>query len=183
MALLQGARRPPPVCGDPARLDPRERQRRAAWPVALVTMPFALTTRPSLQLGLLAEIARSHGFPVEPMHLNLDLARRIGVERYHHLACTRNPMFGDWLFSVAAFGTDAPDPDGSMPEDLGPLAHETLAVLAMSPDELRELRAVAVPAYLDALVAGIDWSRYRALGFTSTFQQNAASFALARRVK
>src|SRR5205085_9603541 len=29
----------------------------------------------------------------------------------------------------------------------------------------------------------IDWSRFRAVGFTSTFQQNVASFALARRIK
>lgn len=173
----------PRVCGNAAELDDATRARRAAWPVALVSMPFALPTRPSLQLGLLAEIARSHGFPVDPLHLGLDFARRIGIERYHHLACTRNPMFGDWLFSVAAFGKDAPDTAGTMPEDLGPLSRETLGLLAMSADELRELRATAVPAYLDDLAAAVDWTRYRAVGFTSTFQQNAASFALARRLK
>jgi hypothetical protein len=32
-------------------------------------------------------------------------------------------------------------------------------------------------------MAATDWSRYRVVGFTSTFQQNAASFALARRIK
>ncbi len=172
-----------PVCGNVAALDPAIRARRAAFPVALVTMPFALSTRPSLQLGLLAEIARTHGFPITTLHLNLDLVRRIGVERYHHLACTRNPMFGDWLFSVAAFADDAPDPAGTMPEDLHPLSRETLEVIAMSADELRELRNTVIPAYLDELMAGIDWSRYRVVGFTSTFQQNVASFALARRIK
>ena len=182
------ARLPPmasrkPVCGDVASLDAATVAMRRAWAVALVTMPFALSTRPSLQLGLLGEIARSHGFPVTTMHLNLDLANCIGVERYHHLACTRNPMFGDWLFSVAAFADDAPDPTGTMPDDLDPLSRETLGIIAMSADELRNLRNTVIPAYLNELMATIDWSRYRVVAFTSTFQQNVASFALARRVK
>ena len=146
-------------------------------------MPFALATRPSLQLGLLAAIARTHGFPVETFHLNLDLVARIGATRYHHLACTRNPMFGDWLFARAAFGERAPDAGGRMPEDVAPLGQETLAALAMSADELREWRREAMPAFVDAMAVEVDWGRFRVVGFTSTFQQNVASFALARRLK
>jgi hypothetical protein len=93
-------------CGSPALLDSATLALSETFPVALIAMPFALSTRPSLQLGLLAAIARSHGFPVQTFHLNLDLASAIGVERFHHLACTRNPMVGDWLFSVAAFADD-----------------------------------------------------------------------------
>ena len=150
---------------------------------ALVTMPFALTTRPSLQVGLLAEIARSNGLPVDTLHLNLDLARLIGADRYHHLACTRNPMVGDWLFSLDAFGGDAPDPAGAMLEDLGAATQETLDLIAMSAAELRHVREAVVPAYLDGLVAEIAWEKYSVVAFTSTFQQNVASFALARRLK
>ena len=150
---------------------------------ALVTMPFALTTRPSLQVGLLAEIARSNGLPVDTLHLNLDLARLIGADRYHHLACTRNPMVGDWLFSLDAFGGDAPDPAGAMLEDLGAATQETLDLIAMSAAELRHVREAVVPAYLDSLVAEIAWEKYSVVAFTSTFQQNVASFALARRLK
>ena len=40
------------------------------------------------------------------------------------------------------------------------------------------------PAGLDrALGDGIDWSRYTAVGFTSTFEQNTAAFAMARAIK
>ncbi len=181
--LLPVAPKRPPVCGNPELLGEAVRSARAQWPVALVAMPFALPTRPSLQVGLLAEIGRSHGFPVDTLHLNLDLARRIGVERYHHLACTRNPMFGDWLFSVAAFGIDAPDPEGTMPDELDSRSRDALELIAMTPDEIRDLRNLVVPEYLDHLMEAVDWARYRAVGFTSTFQQNAASFALARRIK
>ncbi len=173
----------PPLCGDPAALPEHVARARAGWPVALVSMPFALSTRPSLQLGLLAAITRTHGFPVETFHLNLDLVARIGAARYHHVACTRNPMFGDWLFARAAFGDAAPDSAGTMPEDVAPLGQETLAALAMSADELRAWRNDAMPAYVDAMVEAVDWGRFRIVGFTSTFQQNVASFALARRLK
>ena len=30
---------------------------------------------------------------------------------------------------------------------------------------------------------GIDWGAYRIVGFTSTFEQNVSSLALARRIK
>jgi radical SAM superfamily enzyme YgiQ (UPF0313 family) len=53
----------------------------------------------------------------------------------------------------------------------------------MSADEIREVRASVIPAYLDELLATVEWGRYRVVGFTSTFQQNVASFALARRIK
>jgi hypothetical protein len=42
-----------PVTGDVQRLSTAVRQTRAAWPVALVSMPFASLYRPSIQLGLL----------------------------------------------------------------------------------------------------------------------------------
>ena len=49
--------------------------------------------------------------------------------------------------------------------------------------QLRGLRHDAVPAYLDHIMSITDWDRFDVVGFTSTFQQNVASFALARRLK
>src|SRR5262249_27735385 len=50
-------------------------------------------------------------------------------------------------------------------------------------DRLLHTREHDVPAFLDALVADVPWHDVRVVGFSSTFQQNAASFALARRLK
>ncbi len=98
------------VRGDPDKLDPLVRQARAQWRVALVSMPFVAHFRPSIQLGLLKAIASSHGFPVETFHLNLDFASQIGPESYE-VFCDygRNFRLGKWLFSVTAFGDEAPD--------------------------------------------------------------------------
>ena len=152
-------------------------------PVALVSMPFVSARSPSIQLGLLKPLAESHGFPVETFHLNLELADQIGDERYELLCQFRGPLIGDWLFSVAAFGTDAPDPDGALLEELGADLPSGLVAVDGDRGWLRKLRDDLIPLYLDRMVELVDWSRFSVVGFTSTFQQNAASFALASAVK
>jgi ribosomal peptide maturation radical SAM protein 1 len=163
--------------------DPGAIEQRAGWAVVLVSMPFMDIDRPSIQLGLLKEIVRGSGFPVRTLHANLDLAARIGADRYRVLAAHRGRMLGEWLFSVEAFGAAAPDPDaGLLDEFASELPH-----LDDSPGEVRQrllhIRDHDIPAYLDGLVDGYPWAGTRVVGFTSTFQQNTASFALARRLK
>lgn len=149
----------------------------------LVSMPFADADRPSIQLGLLKAIVAKHGFPVRTLHANLDFAARVGVDLYRLLAGHRGCLLGEWLFSVAAFGAAAPDPDGHLLDEFA----AELSYLAKPAQRTRELllrmRNVDVPAYLDGLVDEFPWAGTRVVGFTSTFQQNTGSFALARRLK
>ncbi len=50
-------------------------------------------------------------------------------------------------------------------------------------DRLLRTRDYDVPALLDSLVDSYPWQEVRVVGFSCTFQQNTASFALARRLK
>ena len=156
---------------------------RSALPVVLVSMPFMDPSRPSIQLGLLGSLTARCGFPVRTLHANLDFAARIGLDLYELLCEHRGPMVGEWLFSPAAFPGTAPDPDARLLDDFA----DKLSHLGASREELRkkllQVRDVDVPAYLDALVSAFPWENAAVVGFTSTFQQNAASFALARRLK
>ena len=146
-------------------------------------MPFMDVHRPSIQLGLLKSLAVSHGFPACTLHAYLILAARIGEEYYRLLAQHRGTMVGEWLFSLDAFQDAAPDPDSHMVEELA----DGLSHLAASPAELRErltrTRQVDIPSYLDKLVDTFSWDEAAVVGFSSTFQQNTASLALARRLK
>ncbi|MFV2104305.1 RiPP maturation radical SAM C-methyltransferase [Micromonospora sp. LOL_024] len=158
-------------------------QERRALPVVLVTMPFMDVDRPSIQLGLLAAVLREQGFPARTLHANLDFAARIGTGRFGALGSRRSNMVADWLFSVEAFGDAAPDPKSQLVDELG----EDLSYLGgptgRRRDELLRIRREEVPAYLDELMESYPWDDARVVGFTSTFQQNNASFALARRLK
>lgn len=157
---------------------------RAAWPVAIVSMPFMDVDRPSIQLGLLKAIVEKQGFPVRTLHANLDLAARLGVETYANVAEHRGRMIGDWLFSVEAFGDAAPDPRGDLLLDAFGAELPTQTDTGESwRDVLLRIRDHDIPAYLDGLVDSFPWNEVRVVGFTCTFQQNTASFALARRLK
>jgi ribosomal peptide maturation radical SAM protein 1 len=158
-------------------------EQRSGWPVVLVSMPFMDIDRPSIQLGLLKAVLTEHGFPVRTLHANLDLAARIGVDHYRAVAAHRGRMLGDWLFSIEAFGEAAPDRAARLLDDFA----DDLPHLDGSPAEVRDrllaVRDTHVPAYLDQLVDAVGGDGTRVVGFTSTFQQNTASFALARRLK
>jgi ribosomal peptide maturation radical SAM protein 1 len=151
--------------------------------VMLVSMPFMTTRCPSIQLGLLKAVAAASGFPTRTLHANLDFAVRIGVDDYELLCQHRGPMVGEWLFSLEAFPDTAPDPDARMLDDLAyglphfGRSHQELR------DKLLQIRGIDIPAYLGALVDSQPWKDASVVGFSSTFQQNTASFALARRLK
>jgi radical SAM superfamily enzyme YgiQ (UPF0313 family) len=155
--------------------------------VALVNMPFASTIRASIQIGLLKAIAQRAGFEVEDHYLNLDLASTLGVDLYEECSIVQGYMTGEWLFSVAAFGemSNGADFFARFPDE----AHRFADRMGRSGeiDEvvrfLNRLRDKIIPTYIDACFDRIDWQSYRAVGFSSTFQQNVASLALAQRIK
>jgi ribosomal peptide maturation radical SAM protein 1 len=155
---------------------------RAGFRTALVTMPFGSARAPSIQLGLLAAICEQAGFPVDTRYPNLELAAELGVERYERLCEHRGHMTGDWLFAPAAFGADAVGSAGRFLERF-PSERDWAGTLGGGASFLTRLRSRILPAYIDRIAAEGDWGRYAVVGFSSTFQQNVASLALARRLK
>ncbi|NWJ46210.1 MAG: RiPP maturation radical SAM protein 1 [Chloroflexi bacterium] len=151
--------------------------------VALVTMPFAQFKRPSLQIGLLKSIAEAHGFPTTTFHLNLDFAKQIGLEPYYCLSQTIIPVLGEWLFSLAAFGDASPDQNDTFPEIYSAIVGAVTAEANITVERLVEIRRIEAPLYIEKLVENIAWHNFQVVGFTTTFQQNCASFALARALK
>lgn len=154
------------------------------WRVALVCMPFYLVDRPSIQLGLLKAEARAAGFMADSYHLNLELAARLTPLLYHRLCLSpRAFSLGEWLFSRAAFGEEvSPDDDSyfkAFPE-LGPWARD---VLGKDLAWLSMLRHELIPSFIADCLHMAEWGGYDVVGFSSTFQQNAASLALAQRIK
>ncbi|MFC5994082.1 RiPP maturation radical SAM C-methyltransferase [Pseudonocardia hispaniensis] len=154
----------------------------ADFGVALVCMPFASADRPSIQLGLVGAVAEAAGFPVDLLHFNLDLAAELTPAVYELLCERRSHMTGEWLFAPAAFG---PDHAGAEREYFERFPDEFSWCTEIGQDEsfFVDLRRVRLPAFVDRCLAAVDWDRYRVVGFSSLFQQNVASLALARRIK
>jgi ribosomal peptide maturation radical SAM protein 1 len=145
-------------------------------------MPFAQPTHhPSIQLGLLRAIAEQAGFPADTFHFYLDLAARITPEVHDLLTNHEGHMTSEWLFAVAAFGPQSPADDQAyftaFPEEV-----DRLKALGKDADFMSALRHEVLPAFVDDCLRSVDWGQYRVVGFTSTFHQNVASLALARRL-
>jgi ribosomal peptide maturation radical SAM protein 1 len=148
--------------------------------LAIINMPFAATSRPSIQCGLLKAILNRAGYEADVFYFNLRLAAALGPELYSKLADNQWLSFlGDWLFAAAAFG---PREDELLYlQTSGAAGHR--AFVGLKDEELLELRNRVLPGLLDAWIEETDWNQYSAVGFSCTFDQNTASFALARKLK
>jgi ribosomal peptide maturation radical SAM protein 1 len=148
--------------------------------IALVNMPFVTAGRPSIQCGLLKSAVVSAGYDADVFYLNLELASEIGAKLYDDISNgSRNQLIGEWLFSGSMFE--------DLPQDVEYLEacrlNATLESWGIDSALLCRLRNEVVPSWVDRWATEVDWGRYMAVGFTTSFEQNNASFALARRIK
>lgn len=152
--------------------------------VALVNMPWSWADAPSIQCGLLKAVVEEAGHECDVLYLNLDLCQAVGHEVYDRVSEMNDDRFhqlGEWLFSYAAFGDIRPEQEylTEYPE----VAAKAARFVEGGSAGLVELRRDVLPAWIQRCVGLVDWSRYDAVGFTSTFLQNCASFALGRALK
>lgn len=149
--------------------------------MALINMPFAIAERPSIQCGLLKSALNRAGHDVEVWYLNLELAAEIGALPYRELSCLRTDLLlGEWLFSVAAFGYRPNEIEYS---EERPGLKALCESIGITFERLCEYRNTLLPAWIVRWADAIDWRTYDVVGFTTTFEQNTASFALARAIK
>jgi ribosomal peptide maturation radical SAM protein 1 len=148
--------------------------------VLLLSMPFGALEWPALGVSLLHAGLTGRGVRCETRYPTFDFADFIGEEEYRWI-CHEAPYAafgGDWVFAAALHGADA--------ESDARFADQVLrARWRMSDTDIaRVLRARAyADHFVDHCLRSIAWDDYDVVGFTSTFQQNIASLALARRVK
>jgi ribosomal peptide maturation radical SAM protein 1 len=145
--------------------------------VLLVNMPFAALDTPSLALGLFKSRLRQDGIPCDVQNFNFTFAEIVGQENYEFMLRLSGILGGEQLFARAVFGDDLP-PDEEY-------YREALSSNSATPDtvaRLEQLRS-SVPTFLQYCLDTTPWQSYDIIGFTSLFEQNLASLAMARLVK
>ncbi len=153
----------------------------ADTPVALVNMPFATIRHPSIQIGLLQAHGCRADIPLRSLYANLDFAARIGFQLHEALAIHRGALIGEWLFTKAAFPEhEAAD---EFPRRYGNIVDEVADVAGVPRADVVAIRDVHAPAFVAEMADRLVEAGTRVVGFTSTFEQNVASLALARAVK
>lgn len=145
--------------------------------VLLLNMPWISLGRPAIGVSLLKAALREQGVDCRVGYGNLLLAGRVGKDDYE-LVCERisSAFFaGDWLFAQHMFG-DALDLNGYV----ATLHHhlqgdERFARILRLRDE--------IGPYLEACLSAFDVAAFDVVGFSTTFEQNLGSLALARLLK
>jgi len=148
--------------------------------VALVNMPFSYSKYPSIQLGTLSALLKSKGVPVDCHHLNVRFAHKIGVPLYE-MICEKRALFGEWLFSYLLF-RDNPK-RAEYPRVFKPVFEQVAQESGHPISFFEDMATRTAPQFLTWAMTAIDWSQYKLVGFTSTFDQNVASLTLAKMIK
>lgn len=145
--------------------------------VLLLNMPFVSLARPAIGISLLKARLAEEGRECGVGYGSLLFAEWVGLRSYKLVLDRISPaMFaGDWLFSQWLFpGRDHVVYLATLRRELGENADDFAAVLAM---------AEKVGPFLEACLDRFQISRFDIIGFTTTFEQNLASLALAKLIK
>ena len=149
--------------------------------VLLISMPFGALERPALSLGLLQAHCSRLNIPCQTRYMPFDFAERVGLDNYLWLCSEDVPytaFAGDWLFTEGLYGRRPYADAAYIDEILLRTWHFSDSMLA----RLLCMREQVEP-FLVHCLQSVQWSDYTLVGFTSVFQQNIASLALAARVK
>jgi ribosomal peptide maturation radical SAM protein 1 len=138
----------------------------------LVVPPCASAALPVLGPAVLAAACRQAGLQTHVAHVNLEMAARIGYDRYRRFALSCSRMHGEMLFSEAAFDRPVHVVDEDFEDEPDSVSAEDFAAGLASVPGLIADAADAIAAMAPPVV-----------GFSSVFQQNLASIALARAVR
>ncbi|MCP4001586.1 MAG: RiPP maturation radical SAM protein 1, partial [Gammaproteobacteria bacterium] len=143
-------------------------------------MPFVGVDRPAIGLGLLKAQLNHAGIPCDIRHLTFSLASFIGLEDYIWISdgLSYTAFVGDWLFTGFLYG--------KRPQEELAYAEEILVkTWKLTLNDIKRILKIRVYCghFLDYCMESIPWSDYSVVGFTSTFTQNIASLALAKRIK
>lgn len=148
--------------------------------VLLLCMPFASLNRPALGISLLKASLELQGIPCDIRYPMFALAESVGCEEYQWLSCdvAFTAWAGEWAFTAALYGP-RPQVDAAYVQEI------LRGIWRLSERDVRRIQRMRswVPYFLDYCMATIPWEEYAIVGFTSTFEQNISSLALAQRIK
>ena len=152
--------------------------------IKLINMPFASISRPSIGLTQLKSLVDSNfagQVTTDILYLNHDFAPYIGRNFYHRLADSMDHHttgLGDWIFRQIAFPQTQDNTEAYF-QRCYPLHTERFQMLRKHVEEKR----AGLEDFFDKLISKYELDQSDIVGMSSTFAQNVASFAMARKLK
>ncbi|MGC2236212.1 MAG: RiPP maturation radical SAM C-methyltransferase [Pyrinomonadaceae bacterium] len=147
--------------------------------VLFANMPFSGADRPQIGISLLKAALRARNIPCDIRYFNITFAEWIGPETYQWYSSELDHTIfaGEWVFAHQLFGESLLKADRYLQ-----YLREKLKIDEQTIRIILNVRR-RIDSFLDYCLRSVDWEQYSIIGFTSTFEQNAASLALARAIK
>jgi ribosomal peptide maturation radical SAM protein 1 len=155
--------------------------------VVLVSAPFLSVVRPSLGISLLKAGLARRGITARIEYLNFAFAEIAGVELSERIAehVPFDLLLGEWIFSAALYGPHDEARRARYLKVIGEyMFNKSLLGEGFKADFERglELWPLAI-RFADESARRLVEMRPKVLGFSTNFQQNCASLAIASRVR
>ena len=145
--------------------------------INLISMPWALFNRPSIQLGTLKSYlaTRTNWLTVDTTHPYLEVASILGTELYHWIS--QNPWVSESLYAPHIFP--------EMKKSAEALATDYASKSGAEINTLFNFNQIheKLEVHLRNWISSYDWSQYKIVGFSVCFNQLLASLAAARLIK
>jgi ribosomal peptide maturation radical SAM protein 1 len=146
--------------------------------VLMVQMPLATPEFPGIGPALLRSVLIRDGISCDIKYANLDFSRIIGGDPFVEKQLSKLAI-SEIIFTPYYFG-------GSASETADYLSQYLEGVMSgVGFDRSYRVRALmeAAGTLLDTVMAGIDWTKYAVVAFSTMMQQTVASLALAKRIR
>jgi ribosomal peptide maturation radical SAM protein 1 len=141
--------------------------------VALVSMPWAIFNRPSIQLASLQSFTEQQSsYTVDTFHPYLAVAARLGVELYHEIA--RSGWAGEALFSALLYPEKFDDTKKLFLDEISPSTRKDVDFESLT---------TTTENCCNNWLSSRDLSQYGLLGFSICFSQLLPSLFMAKLVK
>jgi ribosomal peptide maturation radical SAM protein 1 len=149
--------------------------------IILISMPFAETTIPSIQLALLETYLKEFEINVISKHLYLKSADFYGLPNYNKLIFSQNGSYAaQILFSKYVF----PDHWIDLVDDIQTYFNNKMNSRSEGADTFPFDKFLdQTDLFYNWVIKNIDWKRYEIIGFTINFGQFLPSLAIAKKIK
>ena len=150
--------------------------------IILVSMPTAAVDLPSAGLGILKSALMRRGYQCEVKYFNIAFAEFLGWDDYADTIndAAASDYVGEWIFSHLVF-------PNTRKKDLEYLTNVLLKADSRYFNARRIVKLInakeRASTFIEQCFDAINWTDYRFVGFTTTFQQVLASLSLARKIK
>jgi len=143
--------------------------------LSLVSQPWALFNRPSVQLGVLKSYLenREEGIQVSCLHPYLGLAHSIGPGLYHEIS--QQVWLCEGLYAGLLFPGQR--------QRLRPFLAQQIRALKHGKGETVDGLWDKIEAHCQSWMSAIDWQEFDLLGFSVCFNQLLSSLHAAREIK